>query len=376
MPTTHGPQPHGHDDTVDLPAAALRTAGAGCWVFPVRPGGKAPAAPAAHPAGSREGHACRGSCGRWGHGLHDASTDPTVVAAMWRRWPTANIGVACGPSGLLVIDLDTVTGSPPARVLREQQPGEATPFTVTDGAAVLEWLCERCGGRLEDLDTLTVATPSGGRHLYYRAPDLGTGVRVTSGAGMLSGLGWGVDVRGWGGYVIVPPSTRPDGVYQRAGGVLRPAPGWLLEALAAVGRVPGHAPAPIPAVSPSGRRWHRPVLRLLPGGLTDGLSEGAAEERRRRYLAAAVTGELTRVWDAEAGQLNNTLARAAFALGQLVTGAGLDRGTVADALLAAARHAGTRHEMSGGKPFDQVKTLGTIHRALTAGQAHPRTVSR
>src|SRR5256885_2269598 len=41
------------------------------------------------------------------NGLDDASTDPEVIAAWWRRWPDANIGIRTGlPAGLAVLDVD------------------------------------------------------------------------------------------------------------------------------------------------------------------------------------------------------------------------------------------------------------------------------
>src|SRR3954468_24768513 len=41
------------------------------------------------------------------NGVHDATTDRATVAAWWRRWPQANVGVATGdPSGPVVIDID------------------------------------------------------------------------------------------------------------------------------------------------------------------------------------------------------------------------------------------------------------------------------
>jgi hypothetical protein len=270
---------------------------------------------------------------------------------------------------LVVIDLDTTAEPAPTRVLREQADTEPTPPYVHDSATALAWLCRRRGGQPEDLQSLTVTTPTGGRHLYFRAP---AGVRVTSGAGMTSGLGWGIDVRGWGGYVVVPPSTRPEGAYASLGGVLMPLPVWLLDALADAGRVPGREPSirQVPSA--------RPTLTLLPGGHTASTAADAEldVDRRHRYLSAAVRGEIERVWHAPAGGLNDTLTRAAFALGQLVAGAGLDAGQAAYALLVAARAASMHHVAAGGKPFDQTKTTGTIARGLAAGAAHPRTVTR
>jgi hypothetical protein len=38
--------------------------------------------------------------------LFRASADAALVRGWWRRWPDAGIGVACGPSSLLVLDVD------------------------------------------------------------------------------------------------------------------------------------------------------------------------------------------------------------------------------------------------------------------------------
>jgi Bifunctional DNA primase/polymerase, N-terminal len=128
----------------DLPGAARELAGRGWAVFPVRPGGKTPLVPAAHPDGDPAGRGCRGRCGRLGHGCHDATTDAAVIASWWSRWPSANIGVACGPSALLVVDLD--------------------------GADAVAWWAGQVQ-RYGTGPTRTSATPRrGGYHLWYRHP--------------------------------------------------------------------------------------------------------------------------------------------------------------------------------------------------------------
>ncbi|MEV6702875.1 bifunctional DNA primase/polymerase [Streptomyces sp. NPDC051453] len=62
--------------------------------------------------------------------------------------------------------------------------------------------------------TLTVITPSGGRHLYFAAPD---GCTIGSFSGQRSPLGHGIDVRGpgrrTGGYLIGPGSVVDGGRY-------------------------------------------------------------------------------------------------------------------------------------------------------------------
>jgi predicted transcriptional regulator len=81
--------------------------------------------------------------------------------------------------------------------------------------------------RLEELghelpETLTIRTPRGGAHLYFRHTE-----GITNSTG---GLPEGIDVRGEGGYVLLPPSNTEKGSYtieHRA--EVAEAPEWLLE---------------------------------------------------------------------------------------------------------------------------------------------------
>jgi hypothetical protein len=57
--------------------------------------------------------------------------------------------------------------------------------------------------------TYTVATASGGEHLYFRQP-VGLQLRNTQGEHG-SGLGWCIDTRGHGGFVVAAGSRRMDG---------------------------------------------------------------------------------------------------------------------------------------------------------------------
>ncbi len=82
-------------------------------------------------------------------------------------------------SGVIVIDLDR------------------RPDKGIDGLAALQALGEVP-------NTLTVLTPSGGFHLYYRWP----GFRVPNSA---SRLGPGIDIRGDGGMVVIPDSMHRNG---------------------------------------------------------------------------------------------------------------------------------------------------------------------
>lgn len=115
------------------------------------------------------------------HGLNDATTDPATIRRWWAAWPDANIGINCGASGLVVVDVDTKNGAP--------------------GMDTWQGLLPQIGGQI---DTPTVQTPTGGYHYYYAAPP---GVDLSQGNGK---LGPGVDVKGNGGYVVAPPSVHPD----------------------------------------------------------------------------------------------------------------------------------------------------------------------
>jgi hypothetical protein len=99
-------------------------------------------------------------------------TAETAAASFAGR--TRNVGVACGPSGLLVVDEDELDGF--------------TKFAASVGESVPA--------------TFTVATGNG-RHFYFAAPE---GVTLGNKAGPLDAFG--CDVRGVGGYVVGPGSVR------------------------------------------------------------------------------------------------------------------------------------------------------------------------
>jgi len=160
--------------------AALAYAAVGWPVFPVTPGGKTPAFPAAHPPGDPIAAACQGECGRVGHGFHDATTDPETIREWWGRHPDRNVGIRTGDPGPDVIDVD----------IREDGSGFAAY-----GRARREGLA---GGY-----QAIVRTPSAGMHLYYP----GTAQR----SGTVRGQH--LDFRAQGGYVVAPPSQAAGAQY-------------------------------------------------------------------------------------------------------------------------------------------------------------------
>jgi hypothetical protein len=150
-----GVEENRHESTPILFNAALAYARRGVPVFPCEPGGKRPLTYS---------------------GFWDATTDPRRIRGWWGRWPTANVGVPTGErSDLLVLDVDPRGDGFESLAVLERKNG---PLPKTSRA--------RTGG--------------GGVHVFFRYP---AGETVRNSAGT---LGSGLDVRGEGGYVVVPPS--------------------------------------------------------------------------------------------------------------------------------------------------------------------------
>jgi hypothetical protein len=167
---------------------------------------------------------CHGECGRFGHGVHDASTDPARIRALFAAAPRATgYGIACGlpPHHLIGVDLDTKTGTDSFAALREL--ARRHLFTIPA--------------------TVIVLTPSGGRHLWLSGPP---DVVVPNSAGRLAP---GIDIRGAGGYLVGPGSHTDHGPYTTAPGTARlapaPCPPALLRLLLPPPRT--HHPASQPA---------------------------------------------------------------------------------------------------------------------------------
>jgi len=285
----------------ELLNAALTYAAAGIPVVPL------------HTPTSSTTCSCRRACDSIGkhprllHGLRDASTDEEQIRTWWKMWPQANLGLVTG----VVMDVCDIDSEEGLRALLD---------LLGDGA----------------ITGPTVATSSGGWHVWLAPTGLGNRV------GMLPGVDW----RGRGGYVVAPPSLHASGTRYRWSRPLTTEP------------LPT-CPTP---------------LRRLVEGPTVQLEFGEPSEVREpsRYAQAALTGEVARVLAAQApitaagqtrpGNRNDTLNRAAYALGRFVGAGLLERRVVEQELTGAARQIG----------LGPVETARTIHSGLTAGARNPR----
>ncbi len=137
-------------------------------------------------------------------GFIDATTDEVQIRAWWKQYPDAAIGVPTGRRSqwvVLDVDMDLKKGKNGEATLRELQSeqGETLP------------------------ETLAWRTPRGGRHLVFRWPDREVACNTDH-------PGSGLDIRGDGGYVIVPPSQIENGTYALVNKMEpAPFPAWLLK---------------------------------------------------------------------------------------------------------------------------------------------------
>ncbi|GII20843.1 bifunctional DNA primase/polymerase [Planosporangium mesophilum] len=300
---------------------ALDAAARGWHVFPLRHNDKRPAFPdhAAEHCTGRDPR-CRAVGTHVGWEAR-ATTDPDRITRAWRI-TSFNVGIACGPSGLVVVDLDVPKPG-------QTPPPEAGP--CGDGDAVFAGMCHRAG-QPYPADTYAVTTGRGGTHLYYRHPDTGPQLRNTAGL-----LGWLIDTRAHGGYVVAAGSVAGSYPYTVARDAdPAPLPAWLADRL---------TPTPLPP--------QQPVAVELGTG------------RQAAYLDAAIGHSLDAIAAAPDGTLNRTLYGAAVALGQLVAGGALDAADTEELLLRAAVAKG--HPVAGARR--------TIHSGFRAGANRPRSVA-
>jgi hypothetical protein len=276
------PQPQPNATVTEL-EAALDYAHHGMPVFPTNPLDKRPLT---------------------ANGFKDATVDEAQIREWWTKWPNAMIAVPTGiASGMWIVDLDL------------------DPVKKTDGMATLTQLIAQHG---EIPQTLMTITPRGGRHLIF-VWDRNVEIRNSAGK-----IGPGIDVRGEGGYVCLPPSRNANGGVYRwdpdSAGQAAPASAWVIE-----------------------------------------LARSKPKTRNTAWARAALDRECNAVASAQPGQRNDTLNTSAFNLYQIVHGGGLDEQEVHDRLFAAAQACGLVAD-DGAASVE-----ATINSAAQAARAQPRT---
>jgi len=187
------------------------------------------------------------------HGFYDASRAPDVIAAWWSAWPSALIGIPTGEkSGLVVLDLDA--------------PGEHKH----DGISAFTRL--RADRALPPHPV--IRTRSGGEHHYFSNA---TSRQVRNRASKIEP---GIDQRGQGGYVIVPPSPGYEAITEAWPPPV--PPDWLLDLMAPAPK-PAEARTPYVGV-PRPMKQFEALVRFVQNA-----TEG--ERNQRTYWAACRAGE-------------------------------------------------------------------------------------
>lgn len=245
------------------------------------------------------------------NGLRGASKFPRILQRWWGDNPDALVGVPTGaPSGFWVLDLDLKPG-------------------VADGHRWLEAM-ESANGPLPE--TARAKTANGGTHIFFKHV---AGVRNRG------GLGSGVDVRGEGGYVIMPGSIMADGRHYKwvLEAPIADAPQWLLDLV-----LPRQAAAPA----------------AMPFSYQTGTND--------HYVNKAVDDELALLATAGQGGRGAQLNASAYALGQFVGAGALSRSEAEQALYSAAQANGVAQKDG------ERETWSKIRRGLDAGMQKPRQI--
>lgn len=178
-----------------------------------------------------------------------ATCDLPAIRAWCEKHPRCNWAVACGQaSGVWVLDVDG-----------------------PEGASAIDALCHEHGG--DWLHTLTAITARG-KHLYFTYP---AEYVIRNSAGKLSP---GLDIRGDGGYVLIPASVHPSGQHYQwhdSDVPIATAPAWLCQMAASSKQLP----------------FQKAEISALPEGQRNyGLTRLAGARRRKGATQQEIETEL------------------------------------------------------------------------------------
>ena len=350
--------------TISAPARlALDLATLGWHILPLSPASKRPlgncaACSTRHGNPGHQADTCPClAAGGWCHGVRAATTDLARISAWWRHEPAAVPGVAAGPSGLILVDIDAHGGQHPPLLATGLLPGidlaaEPTPrgawedpAAFRDGRDSLTLLARLRGGPRPwptgpEHQPVIAATPSGGVHLWYRAPADGLRQALADPLGRY-GLAWQVDLKAGWSYGIAPGATTTVGTYRiRGGDPAQPGrmPAWLAREIIRA------------TISAPSRPARSPPLPQ-PGG------PGPAA-----YLATVINGGAAQLAAMTDGR-KRALSALAYHVGGLLTWSGLTREHVASQLTDVGTAAGLRPGISAR----------IVSRAITNGIERPVT---
>lgn len=234
------------------------------------------------------------------HGFKDATTNTDQIDIWWSNYPGASIGMPTGEkSGMWVLDVDGEEGFVSLKDLEAKQ------------------------GSLPD--TLQQKTGGGGRHYFFKY----NGRDIKNSAGQVAK---NLDVRGNGGYVVIPPSSHPSGKNYQWLNKLEPAdpPEWLMDMVVSKSESP-----------PSG---------------------SSTSYGNTPYGQTALANEIIKLSQATKGSRNATLNECAFCLSQLVAGGELDEGMTKNALISTGLTIGLKEK----------EIRQTIESGFKAGTQKPR----
>ena len=196
-----------------------------------------------------------------------ATSDQEKIKEWWAKWPDASIGCATGEaSGFWVLDADGEEGIKQAEEMN-------LPLTLTS----------KTGG--------------GGLQFFFTY----NGTEIRNSAKKVASH---IDVRGQGGYVILPPSSHPSGnryFWEKKTKIIE-APGWIIEKV---------------------KKQPERTVAHLPGETT-------------KYGMAALVNEMAILSSTSKGSRNDTLNQSAFNLGTLIASGVLDEITAKNGLLSTA----------------------------------------
>jgi len=330
--------------------AALSFARRGWPVFPCSVKNKRPLVPQDRDAA---GKPIKGS-----GGVSKATCDESQIRDWWRSWPKAMIGVSVGKANLIVIDFDP-------RI--DQSTGE-------------EWTLEQLKADLEEQigcalpTSLAVRTPSGGVHVYFQMPE---GAPI----GNRGNLPDHIDVRGLGGYTIVPPS-HCEGDGKNATGSYR----WLRgDADAEIVAMPAELVAVLRA--PTGKRKPDQSSAIASTYVPRDVFPVDVDVRHKRYAQIALQEEMdelasTPIGGGKWGGRNAGIYHAALKMGGLVLAGAIGEAFVRAGLETVVRAMPQNDDLAGSlkaidNGFDNAKPrdLGAVGAQAARGRDSGRSSS-